>query len=281
MTKSVNASRIDVGAVVTALGAVSLAALTGLLAWYNAAGWINRQLPLLGALAITTECIAFLMAVCAELAWGRGGHWIVRTLRMVCCILILAGCETFNAAGSHEAWSGTMAERAETLTAPQRDALAAEEARLNATITSAQAQIDAVPTPDLSGGPLNDAQAIAAWEAVTASSRQAKAAAEAALNGLDREIEQPAEPFSPTAVWLFLAFLGFVKIAGLWAIGVAVFRKEHVEETVVPVGGNVVQLPTGDARKEAVRALRAAGVSFGEIERRYGVRKGTAYRWCR
>lgn len=281
MTDTINQSRIDGGAVVTALGAISLAALTALLAWYNADGWFDRQLPLLGALAVTTEAIAFLMAVCAELAWGRGGHWIVRSLRMVCCILILVGCETFNAAGSHEAWSGTMAERAETLVAPQRDALAAEEARLNATITSAQAQIDAVPAPDLSGGPLNDAQAIAAWEALTASARQAKADAEAALNGLDRTIQQPAEPFSPVAVWLFLAFLGFVKIAGLWAIGVAMFRKEHAsKETVAPAGGNVVRLPTGEARKEAVRALRAAGVSFGEIERRYGVRKGTAYRWC-
>ena len=28
------------------------------------------------------------------------------------------------------------------------------------------------------------------------------------------------------------------------------------------------------------RALKAAGLSYGEIERRYGVRKGTAHRWC-
>jgi hypothetical protein len=278
VTKEVNKA-LDAGAVVTALGGISLAALTALLAWYNAAGWAGRGLPLLGALAITTEAIAFLMAVCAELAWGRGGHWAVRGLRMACCVAILIGCETFNAAGSHEAWTQTMAERAETLVAPQRAAIAAEEQRLNAAITEAQRQIDAIPAPDLSGGPLNDAQAIAAWEALTGAARTAKANAEAALNEMDREIQMPAEPFSTEAVWAFLSFLGFVKTSGLWAIGVAMFRKDEQPKQIS--GDNVVQLPVGEARKEAVRALRAAGVSFGEIERTYGVRKGTAYRWCK
>lgn len=279
MTKKVNKSRMDVGAIVTASGAISLAGLTGLLAWYNAAGWLARDLPLLSALAVTTEAIAFLMAICAELAWGRGGSILVRSIRMACCVAILIGCEAFNAAGSHEAWNQTMTERAETLTKPQRDAIAAEETRLTAMIESAQRQIDAVPQPDLSGGPLNDAQAIAAWTALTATHREAKASAEAMLNSLDRTIDQPEEPFSAGAVWAFLTFLGFVKISGLWAIGVAVFRHEDAKPAP-QVGGNIVALPTGEARKEAVRALRQAGVSFGEIERRYGVRKGTAYRWC-
>lgn len=279
MTKTAS-SRVDTGAVVTALGAVALATLTGLLAWYNAAGWAERQLPLLAALAVTTEAIAFLMAVCAELAWGRSSSKAVRYARMVCCILILIGCETFNAAGTHEAWDLTMAERAETLTQPQRDAIAAEEARLTAVVQEAQDQIDSVARPDLSGGPLNDAQAIAAWEALTAPSRQAKAAAEQALLGLNRTIEQPEEPFAPGAVWAFLAFLGFVKVAGLWAIGVAVFRKEEPVAQEVVSGGNVVHLPAGEARKDFVRALRAGGVSYREIEKRYGVPKGTAHRWC-
>lgn len=286
------ARRFKTGALLTALGAAALAGLTALLAWYNAAGWLDRQFPLLAALAVTTEAIAFLMAVCAELAWGRGGHWLVRLARVACCLVILVGCEAFNAAGSHEAWRGTMERRAETLTKPQRDALQNEESRLSAAVGEAKARIDAVPLPDLSGGPLNDAQATAAWEAVTAPNRQALAAAEAALNGLDRTIEQPADPFPAEIVWAFLAFLGFVKVAGLWAIGVAFFRaerneaatKEAVSETQAdPVGngdGNVVTLPTGAARIEAVRALRQAGLSFGEIERRYGVRKGTAHRWC-
>lgn len=292
---SISARRFKTGALLTALGAAALAGLTALLAWYNAAGWLDRQFPLLAALAVTTEAIAFLMAVCAELAWGRGGHWLVRLARVACCLTILAGCEAFNAAGSHEAWRGTMAERAETLTEPQRNALQNEEARLSAAVTLARAGIEAVQQPDLSGGPLNDSQAIAAWEAITAPNRQALAAAEAALNGLDREIEQPEEPFSAEIVWAFLAFLGFVKVAGLWAIGVAFFRPTTVErnEAVTKVavpgtqegpvgngGGNVVSLPTGAARIEAVRALRQAGLSFGEIERRYGVRKGTAHRWC-
>lgn len=272
-------------------GAVALAGLTALLAWYNAAGWLDRQFPLLAALAVATEAIAFLMAVCAELAWGRGGHWRVRAARVACCLIILAGCEAFNAAGSHEAWRGTMAERAETLTEPQRYAIHAEEVRLTATVAEAQARIDAIPQPDLSGGPQNDAQAIAAWEAVTGPARAAKAAAEAALNGLDREIEQPGEPFPEGAVWAFLTFLGFVKVTGLWAIGIAFFRSERdgpatqvavpeTQEALSGNGGNVVNLPTGAARKEAVRALKAAGLSYGEIERRYGVRKGTAHRWC-
>jgi hypothetical protein len=216
MTTETNtdAAQVKAGAVLTALGAAALAGLTVLLALYNAAGWLDRQFPLLAALAIATEAIAFLMAVCAELAWGRGGHWLVRLARVGCCLIILAGCEFFNAAGSHEAWRGTMAERAETLTKPQRDALQNEEARLNAAVRAAQADIESTPQPDLSGGPLNDAQAIAAWEAVTAPNRQALAASEAALNGLDRRIEQPGEPFPAEIVWAFLAFLGFVKATG-------------------------------------------------------------------
>lgn len=290
------ARRIKPGAVLTALGAAALAGLTALLALYNAAGWLDRQFPLLAALAVTTEAIAFLMAVCAELAWGRGGHWLVRVARVACCLIILAGSEAFNAAGSHEAWRGTMERRAETLTEPQRNALQNEEARLSAAVVEARAGIEAVQQPDLSGGPLNDAQAIAAWEALTAPNRQALAAAEAALNGLDREIEHPEAPFPAEIVWAFLAFLGFVKVAGLWAIGVAFFRPANAERneavTIAAVsgtqegsvgngGGNVVvALPTGAARIEAVRALRQAGLSFGEIERRYGVRKGTSHRWC-
>lgn len=283
---------LKASALLTALGAVALAGLTAMLAWYNAAGWLDRQFPLLAALAVATEAIAFLMAVCAELAWGRGGHWLTRCARVACCLIILAGCEAFNAAGSHEAWRGTMAEWAETLTKPRRDAIQIEEARLTATVTEARSAIAAIAQPDLSGGPLNDAQAIAAWNALTAPNRQALADAEAALNGLDRTVEQPAEPFPAEIVWAFLAFLGFVKVAGLWAIGVAFFREERNEAATkeavsgtlgAPVGnggGNVVTLPTGAARIEAVRALKAAGLSYGEIERRYGVRKGTAHRWC-
>lgn len=285
-------AEFNLGAALTVVGAVALAGLTALLAWYNAAGWFDRQLPLLAALAVVTEVIAFLMAVCAELAWGRGGHWLVRVFRVTCCFIILVGCEAFNAAGSHEAWRATVAERAETLTKPRRDAIAAEETRLEQAIANAQARIEAVPLPDLSGGPLNDAQAIAAWEALTASDRAAKAQNEAALRTLDRTVEQPEAPFPENVVWVFLSFLGFVKVAGLWAIGVAFFRSDRnaaatpcaVSETKEePAGngdGNVVTLPTGPARIEAVRALKAAGLSYGEIERRYGVRKGTAHRWC-
>jgi ribosomal protein S11 len=84
----------------------------------------------------------------------------------------------------------------------------------------------------------------------------------------------------------------YVQATGLWAIGVAFFRAERnaavtqaaVSETQDSLagngGGNVVALPTGAARKQAVRALKAAGLSYGEIERAYGVRKGTAHRWC-
>lgn len=274
-------------AVLTALGAVALAGLTALLAWYNAAGWLDRGFPLLAALAVATEAIAFLMAVCAELAWGRGGGRLVRIARVACCLVILIGCEAFNAAGTHEAWDATMAKRAETLTKPQRDAIVADEARLAKAIAEAQARIDAVPLPDLSGGPMNDAQAIAAWEALTASDRAEKARNEAALRDLDRTVTEPEAPFDSGVVWVFLMFLGFVKVAGLWAIGVAFFRdpetKPAESETTAGQGGdgdNIVTLPMGEARKEAVRALRAAGLSYGEIERRYGVQKGTAYRWC-
>lgn len=279
---------LKIGALLTVLGAVALAGLTALLAWYNAAGWLQRQFPLLAALAVATEAIAFLMAVCAELAWGRGGHRFVRIARVACCLIILAGCEFFNAAGSHEAWSQTMAERAETLTKPRRDAIAAEESRLQDAMREAQARIDAVPAPDLSGGPLNDAQAIAAWEALTAPDRARFAESEAAFRTLDRVVEQPAEPFPRDVVWAFLFFLGFVKVAGLWAIGVAFFRSpetkvegpETREGSAGNGDGNIVTLPVGAARIKAVRALKAAGLSYGEIERRYGVRKGTAHRWC-
>jgi hypothetical protein len=265
----------------TALAAVALASLTAALAFFNAAGWLDRQLPLLAALAVITEVIAFTMAVSAELAWGRSTHWLVRIARVACCLLILAGCEAFNAAGSHEAWRQTVAKRAETLTAPQRNAITAQEARLTLAITDAQARIDAVPLPDLSGGPQNDAQAIAAWQALTASDRTVKSENEAALRSLDRTVEEPEAPFSESVVWAFLTFLGFTKVSGLWAIGVAVFRREdeapagNAEET------NIVSFPTGEARKQAARALRDAGHSFGEIERRIGVRKGTAHRWCK
>jgi hypothetical protein len=280
---------VNASTILTVLGAVALAGLTALLAWYNAAGWLDRQFPLLAALAVATEAIAFLMAVCAELAWGRGGHLAVRVLRVACCFIILVGCEAFNAAGSHEAWRGTVAERAETLTKPQRDALAAKEAHLTQAIAEAQARIQAVPAPDLSGGPLNDAQAIAAWQALTEADRAVKAASEQALRDLDRTIDQPEPPFPEVVVWWFLSFLGFVKVAGLWAIGVAFFRSEATKspqrETEAGVvgndSGNVVDLLTPEQRKQLVRALRADNVSFGEIERRYGIRKGTAHRWCK
>lgn len=184
------------------IAAAALLALSGVMAAYNAGGFLARGLPLLAALAIITEALAFVMAVNAEGAFRRG-TW----LKGLACVVVLIGCEAFNAAGSHMAWD---ADQAPKLARDQQAAQAALDARRAAL----QLEIARVPLPDPTDMARRQQEARATWEMATAASRRQ-------LDALPL-VAEVAPPFAPEIVWGFLAFLGFAKSFGLWAIGMSV-----------------------------------------------------------
>lgn len=301
---------LQVGAVLTALGALALLSITIVLAWYNTQEWFRRGLPLLGGFAILTEFIALLMGPLAEIVGGKGKGKGKRRARVALCLIFLVGCEAFNSFGTHQAWGGTLAQRAETLTAPQRDAIAAAEARLRTSIAgaesaiqAAQSRVDAAAKPNCEGaGPLTCQSRTQAWEAQTApdradlaENRAHKAQFEQAFRDLDRTIEPPPPPVDEVLVNGFLAFLAFLKVAGLWALGVGVARIDRSGTAAAAakngtdvqndgtMGENVVPFfRSKDEHMAFVRAMRAQNpkLSFGDLGRRCGVPKTTAYRWC-
>ena len=199
--------------------AAALLALSGVMAAYNAGGFLARGLPLLAALAIITEALAFVMAVNAEGAF-RGGKW----LKGLACLAILVGCEAFDAAGSHMAWDADQAPRIERERQHAQDALDARRAAL-------QIEIARVPLPDPADMARRQQEARATWEMATATARRQ-------LDALPL-IAEVQPPFSSETVWWFLGFIGFAKALGLWAIGMSVGAgaAKAVSET------NVVQMP--------------------------------------
>ena len=275
---------LSVASIIIIAGAVSLLGLTAVAAFFNAAGWLHRSLAELAAFAVVTEFIALLMAACAEYVWERKKlATALRALAIGVLLVSAIGCEAFNGFGAFQAWQDTVAERAETLVAPQRNAIAAAETRLRAGIEAAQARIDAVQRPNCEGlGPLTCASRTDAWQAQTELDRADLAAKQREFDALDRTVEMPAPPFPDSVVVAFLAFIGFVKVAGPWAISQAFQRsmRPKVERKAEPRGteGNVIPFPRGDEGKRLVRALRASGLSFRDIERRYGVPIATAHR---
>lgn len=184
------------------VAAAALLALSGVMAAYNAGGFLARGLPLLAALAIITEALAFVMAVNAEGAF-RGGKW----LKGLACLAILVGCEAFNAAGSHMAWDADQAPRMQR---EQEHAQAALDARR----AGLQLEIARVPLPDPADMARRQQEARATWEMATATARRQ-------LDALPL-IAEVQPPFSPETVWWFLVFIGFAKGLGLWAVGMSV-----------------------------------------------------------
>lgn len=184
------------------IAAGALLALSGVMAAYNAGGFLARGLPLLAALAVITEALAFVMAVNAEGAFRRG-TW----LKGLACIAILIGCEAFNAAGSHMAWDADQAPRL------MRDQHAAQAA-LDARRAGLQLEIARVPLPDPADMARRQQEARATWEMATATARRQ-------LDALPL-VAEVAPPFRAEVVWGFLAFLGFAKALGLWSVGMSV-----------------------------------------------------------
>lgn len=197
------------------VAAAALLALSVVMAAYNAEGFLMRGLPLLAALAIITEALAFVMAVNAEGAF-RAGTW----LKGAACVTVLIGCEAFNAAGSHLRWD---ADQAPQMVQEQQAAQRALDARRAAL----QVEIAAVPLPDPEHGPQRQAAEQRTWEAATATARRQ-------LDALPLvAVVQPA--FAPEVVWGFLAFLGFSKSLGLWAVGMSVGASRREQPTAATV----------------------------------------------
>jgi hypothetical protein len=196
------------------VAAAALVALSGVMAAYNAGGFVARGLPLLAALAIITEALAFVMAVQAEAA-ARSRCY----LKALACFAILAGSEAFNSAGSHMAWDADQAPR---LRAEQEHAQAALDQRR----ASLQMEIARVPLPDPSAISRRQAEARATWEAATATARRQ-------LDALPL-VAEVAPPFPAAVVWTFLGFLGFAKATGLYALGFSV-GAYHPRGKVVPM----------------------------------------------
>jgi hypothetical protein len=130
---------------VRGVAAVALAGLTITLAVLNSGGWHDRGLDLLATLAVITEALAFVMAVCVE----GSSRWY----KAAVCVLILIGCEVFNAAGSHMAWEASQASRLEAQQNTAQATLDASRAALLQTVADAQARIALVPLPDKKAAP--------------------------------------------------------------------------------------------------------------------------------
>ena len=228
------------------VAAVALAGLSAQLATFNASGWHSRGLDLLAVLAVITEALAFVMAVCVEGA----GKWY----KALACALILIGCESFNAAGSHMAWDASQAPRLEATRNGAQASLDASRQALLQTIAEAQARIDRVPLPTQDTFAVRQREQRTMWEAATADDRQTKARAQASLDQMPVIAAEPAPIFAPEVVWAFLIFLGFAKSLGLWAIGLSVAKQRS--ETAKPFGKNVVQLDPSEAGRALVAQRR-------------------------
>lgn len=228
------------------IAAVALALLTVQLATFNANGWHTRELDLLAVLAVITEALAFVMAVCVEGA----GKWY----KALACALILIGCESFNAAGSHMAWDTSQAPRLEATHNAEQSALDASRHVLQQTIVDAQARIDRVPLPLRDTFAVRQSEQRTMWEAATADDRATKQRAQALLDSMPVVAAEPAPIFAPWIVWAFLVFLGFAKSLGLWAIGLSVAKQRS--EISKPHLKNVVQLDPSDAGRALVAMRR-------------------------
>lgn len=228
------------------VAAVALAGLTVQLAVFNAGGWHDRGLDLLAMLAVITEALAFVMAVCVEGA----SRWH----KALACALILIGCEAFNAAGSHTAWEASQAPRLEAARNASQEELDVSRRALLQTIADAQARIDRVPLPDQSTFTSRQESQRAMWEAATADDRATKARAQAQLDAMPVVAVEPDPLFPEWIVWSFLAFLGFAKSLGLWAIGLSVAKQRDEEQR--KDSGNVVTLDPSEAGRRLVAMRR-------------------------
>lgn len=197
------------------VAALALLALSGVLAAYNADGWIARGLALLAGLALITEALAFVMAVIADGA-ARSRQW----LKLTICILLLVGAEAFNAAGSHMAWEADMAPRLSADRTAAQAALDRTRAELQTELALVNARIEAV-APASRGGPQTTEAERLTWETRTADDRARRTALQRRLDGMP--VVADVSPIFPEwIVWGFLAFLGFAKACGLYAVGMTV-----------------------------------------------------------
>lgn len=226
------------------IAGVALAGLSVQLATFNATGWMARGLPLLATLAIITEALAFVMAVCVEGA----NRWH----KALACALILIGAEAFNAMGSDMAWNATQQPRLEATRNAAQSALDASRQALLQTIAEAQARIDRVPLPSQDTFAVRQREQRTMWEAATADDRQTKQRAQASLDQMPVVAAEPAPLFAPQVVWAFLIFLGFAKSLGLWAIGLSVAKQRNEGKRAA----NVVALDPSEAGRALVARRR-------------------------
>lgn len=233
------------------VAAVALAGLSAQLAFFNSLGWHDRGLDLLAVLAVITEALAFVMAVCVE----GSGRWY----KAAACALILIGSEAFNAAGSHEAWEASQAPHLEAQRNEAQASLDASRSALLLTIAAAQARIDRVPLPAQDTFAVRQREQRTMWEAATSDDRETKARAQAQLDALPVVAAEAPPVFADWIVWSFLAFLGFAKSLGLWAIGMRVARTHEEERSRPPfVGVNVIDASAAGRRLVSLRRDRQA-----------------------
>lgn len=265
-----------------AAGASLLVLMLGL-AVFNLTNWLSEGFYILAVVALCAELIGFVMAVMVEIAI-RARRWLAAGV----CGLILVVCAGFNIIGAERAWDASTAHHINGARMEAQDALDANRAELGDKLGRANRVIESYShlLPDADTYRARQAGMQAAWEMATA---QARGDALSAQRELDR-LPVVAEVSPPFETWQVQAGFGFaelIKALGLWACGFGAALLVHGgnakpnEETPQPLEGTdeTVVVFTGDL-KETVRRLRASGVSYGEIEKKTKVPKGTAWKWC-
>ena len=262
----------------------SLAVLMLGLAVFNVGNWLSEGFIILAVVAACAELIGFVMAVMVEIAIRSK-----RIIAAIVCGLILTVCAGFNVIGAERAWDASIEQHLEGARMDAQAAIDAERAELQQKLATANAQIATYNhlLPGAETVRARQAGMQAAWELATAQARTDAASAQAALDEM-AVVASIAPPFVAWQVQVGFALAELIKALGLWACGFGAIivagsvvenqTREEPKKDVAGNDGNVTIFP-GNDKRSTVSFLRAQGVSYGEIEKRTGVRKGTAWKW--
>lgn len=269
-------------------GASLLLLMIGL-AVFNVQQWIAEGFYILAVVALCAELIGFVMAVMTEIAI-RSGRYTAAGV----CGLILVVCAGFNVVGAERAWDASMVRHLDSQRRVAQEVLDASRADLQSTLASANAQIASYAhlLPGADTMRARQAGMQAAWDRATL---QARANAERAQRELDTlPVTATVEaPFADWQVQIGFLLAEICKALGLWAIGAGASfitaeanrslrerdERQETPERTEPVNDEVVVTFPSETLREKVIAQRAAGVSYGRIQRELGVPKATAWKW--
>lgn len=270
--------------VLTRIGVgVVFLAFVGILA-ANVFGWINT-LP--GALG---QVMAFVGVICAVFAFVAvphvEKHWRSKDWpRFWVMLAFLLGAVVVDFIGVERG----VAYYFNTETTRQQSAAYTQAySGLQSEIEALQSRIEAAPAPDLSGGPQNDAQAIAARESIVAPLRDQLNAKLDAQQALPR----PEQPSTPLVAYVLATLAEAIVTLGLFAFGWEIPGTQLSPRKRERNGDNVVDFheerskrssrnaPTG-TDLETIRRLKSENVPLREIGKQFNVSHTTIRRWLK